>query len=312
MMRRNGAFSLAAATVLMIASGVARAEMTKAQCIDANTKGQDFRRDGKLSAAREQLRACADPSCPGIVRDDCTRRLDEVERAQPTVAFEVRDAAGADVSAVTVTMDGKPLAEGLGGTALPVDIGAHVFAFTVAGQEPVVRTLLVTEGEKGRRERIVVGTTPSPSTERPAATGEPKAAPPAEEGRSSTAEPVPAGGSMTTQKVLGLVTGCAGLAGIAAGSVFGLMTLSEKSQQESDCASASACTDHTKAVSDHSTGLTDSTVSTAGFIAGGALLVGGAVLFFTAHSSDTSATTGLLVIPSLAPGGGGMSLRGGF
>jgi hypothetical protein len=80
------------------------AEGSKKECLDAHVKGQDLRRDGHLSAAREALRACAASTCPAIVRDDCTKRLDEAERAQPTVIFEARDGAGNDLADVKVTM----------------------------------------------------------------------------------------------------------------------------------------------------------------------------------------------------------------
>jgi hypothetical protein len=293
--------------------------MTKDRCIDANGKGQEFRREGKLTAAREQLRECATPACPAMVRDDCAKRLDEVEKAQPTIAFEVKDASDADVSAVKVTMDGNPLAERLDGTALPVDIGEHVFTFELVGRPPVTRTLVLTEGEKGRRERIAIGGA-TPST--PALMPPPSPAPVREANAPAGAapvfsaiEPLPTRGGMGTQKVLGLVAGGVGVAGIAVGSVFGLMTLSQKSQQESACGSSASCTSsgHARALSDHSTGMTDSTISTVGFIAGGALLVGGALLFFAAgHSPDAPAAARTLVVPSVGPGGGGMFLTGRF
>jgi hypothetical protein len=102
--------------VLALASA-ARADVPKAECIAANTAAQDARRDMKFSSAREQLRKCADPSCPSIVRDDCTKRLDEIERVQPTVIFSVVDAAGSDVVDVKVSVDGKVIADKLVGAA---------------------------------------------------------------------------------------------------------------------------------------------------------------------------------------------------
>lgn len=118
---------------------------------------------------------------------------------------------------------------------------------------------------------------------------------------------------MGTQKLLGLVAGGVGVAGLAVGGVFGAMTLSEKSQQQSACGSPCSAASHTQAVNDHSTGMTDGTISTIGFIAGGTLLVGGAVLFFTAHpSSQQPSTTGVLLAPSVGPGGGGVLLTGEF
>src|SRR5580698_7948568 len=130
---------------------------TKAQCIEANTRGQDLRRDGHLAAAREQLLACADAACPALVRSDCAHRLDELDAAQPTIVFEVEDAAGKDLTAVAVTVDGKPLADSLSGAALRVDPGARVFTFTVPGQPPVSESLVLREGERQRMERVTIG-----------------------------------------------------------------------------------------------------------------------------------------------------------
>ena len=251
---------------ITLAAAPAQADMTKDQCVDANGDAQELRGEGKLSAAREKLRACASPSCPAMVRDDCVRRLDELERAQPTIAFEVKDAWGADVSAVKVAVDSKPLTDRLDGTALRVDIGQHVFTFEVAGQAPVTRTLVLTEGEKGRREVIAIGGAKSP-----ASVPAPSAAPVAATGVSmhpvtetSETESPPAGGGVETRKLLGLVAGGVGVAGLAVGSVFGVLTLSEKSQQQKDCASSASCTGagHTQALSDHSLGMTDATIST--------------------------------------------------
>ena len=210
------------AALLAFAACPVLADMTKDQCIDANGKGQELRREGKLSEARDQLRACANAACPAMVRDDCTKRLDELERAQPTIAFEVKDASGADVSAVKVTVDGKLLAAKLDGTMLPVDIGEHLFAFEVPGKPPLTRALVLTEGEKGRREQVMLGaaTTSTPASVAPPAPprGPASAAarPPATPISSATMVASP-GGAMGTQKVLGLIAGGVGVAVIGVG-----------------------------------------------------------------------------------------------
>jgi hypothetical protein len=281
--------------------------LTKDQCVDANGEGQELRREGKFSAAREKLLLCANQSCPAIVRDDCTRRLDELEKAQPTIAFQVKDASGGDASAVKVTVDRQLLTDVLDGTSLRVDVGRHAFTFEIAGQPPVTRTLVITEGVKGRREIVTMGAAslvaPIPTT----------GASPTATLRSDTERP---GTSETreTQKVLGTVTAGVGLVGLALGGVFGLLTLSEKEKQQSDCPSFASCTSsgHSSALTDHSFGMTDATISTAAFIAGAALLVGGAVLFFTGSARDPPAFTGVLVSPGVVPGGRGMLLGGVF
>jgi hypothetical protein len=294
----------------------ARADMTKAQCIDANTKGQDLRRDGKLSAAREQLRACAVPSCPALVRDDCTKRLDDLDKAQPTIAFEVKDASGADLSAVKVTVDGKPWTDRLDGTALPVDIGQHVFAFEVEDRPAVSRMLVIMEGEKGRRERVTIPDAARP--DHPSATAPPVAPAPTRpawvEG-SSAGKPASSGAGMGTQRILGLVAGGVGVAGIGVASTFGALAFSEKSREQNDCRSSVSCTNagYPRALDDRSTGVTDALISTVAFIAGGVLLVGGGVLFLAGGRSPEPAPA-IAVVPAVGPGPGtaGISLAGKF
>ncbi len=297
--------SASVALACLAAPAGARADITKAQCVEANTRGQDLRRDGKLSEAHVALQACSDPACPAIVRADCTRRLDELQAAQPTIAFEVKDASGSDVTAVEVTVDGKPLTDHLDGNAVPVDIGQHAFTFTVAGQPPISRSLVLTEGEKGRREIVTLGGAPVAGGAAPPAAAT-LAAP-------AAAPETPPSSPMPAQKIAGIVVAGAGVAGLAVGAIFGVMTISKKNQQQNDCPNSAACSQagHDAALGDHSSANSDGAVSTVGFIAGGALLVGGVLLFLTAHPSSPS-TTGLLVTPSVGPQGGGLSLSGRF
>jgi hypothetical protein len=162
-MMRSPAATALAAVVLTCVPVLARADMTKEQCIEANGQGQELRHGNKLSAARAQLLRCADPSCPALVRDDCTKRLDEVERMQPTIVFVAKDGAGQDLTAVKVTVDGEPLTDKLDGSELRVDPGAHTFTFAVQGLKPVNKTLVLAPGEKDRRESIVVGAPAAPA-----------------------------------------------------------------------------------------------------------------------------------------------------
>ncbi len=293
------AASMAAATSLVSASS--SADLTKDQCVDANAKGQDLRRSGKLTSARELLRQCSAPSCPSIVRNDCTKRLDELESVQPAIIFDAKDGSGRDVSVVNVTVDGRPLVDKLDGTALRVDPGEHVFVFTVPDQPPVTQTFVLKEGDSGRRERIVIGALP--------------ATPAPGEGGGTLSTPPSGGEGSKSQRIVGLVAGGLGVAGLAAGGVFGVLTLSEASKQKTDCASTAPmdCASLSQANTDHQMGVMDRTIAIAGFIGGGALLLGGTILFLTGrHSSPASATTGVVLLPAFGPDGGEMLLRGKF
>jgi hypothetical protein len=276
------AASVAAAFALM--SARATADVTKDQCVDSNTNAQSLRRDGKFTAARRELVTCGNPSCPALVRDDCARRLDELERVQPSIVIDAKDGAGQDLAAVEVQVDGQTVADHLVGTALRVDPGSHVFTFTVAGKPSVTRTFVLKEGERDRREQVRIGAPADAASEVPA--------------------PVPGTGRST----LGLVVGGVGVVGLGVGSAFGLLALSATNQQKTDCASPTSCPHVGAAATDHKSAQTDGAISTAAFIAGGALLATGGILFFSAPHSEKPTTAGFIV----SPGGGGIWLRGQF
>jgi hypothetical protein len=123
--------------------------------VAANEAAQTLRQSGKLDAARQQLRACVAAACPAVLRDDCAQRLDELQRAQPTVVFDVKDAAGHDVATVRVSVDGRLVAERVDGTAMPLDPGEHEVRFDAApaareeGSSPLSGQRLVGLGVAG-------------------------------------------------------------------------------------------------------------------------------------------------------------------
>lgn len=287
-----------------LAASAARAEApSKKQCVEANDASQPLRRAGKLAAAREQLRVCVDPACPALVRSDCTRMMDDLERAQPTVVFDVKDDAGNDLTDVKVTVDGSALTDKLTGTALQADPGQHVFTFEAAGKPAVSRTLVLHEGEKDRHERITIGS----AAAEPAAVTPGTSSPAAE----SPSPQAPATG-LGTQRWIGIALGGAGVVGVAVGGIFGALALSAKNAQSRDCASATSCQSYQQALSDHSSVSTDGTISTVAFVAGGALLAAGAVLFFTGASSSPVQASGLVVLPGGGPGTAGITMRAAF
>jgi hypothetical protein len=298
----------ASLAIVAVASQASAAGVTKDQCIDANTQAQSSRRDGKFDAARTQLRTCADPACPAIIRDDCTRRLDDLEKAQPTIIFDAKDGSGHDLVAVTVTVDGQPFATKLEGRGMRVDAGAHTFVFTVPGQPDVQKSYVIKEGEKDRQERVIIGAAAAPvPVPAPAPAPAPAALPSTPPDQSSE-------GGMGTRKKIGIAIGGAGVVGLAVGGVFGFLTISAAGKQKTDCASPINCANYPQASSDHSTAQTDGMISNVAFIAGGALLAAGAVLFFLPNPSTTEAPPAarLVVTPSVSPGGGGLFVLGSF
>ena len=301
---RHFPFALPLCAAIAGVAAPAAADLTKAECVKANTEAQSLRRDGKLAEARAQLRRCGDPTCPGIVRADCSQRLDELEAAQPTIVFDAKDGSGHDLSAVRVTVDGLPLAESLDGKALQIDPGSHEFTFTVAGQPPVTQTYVLREGQKERHEPLVLGAPPAQL-----------ATPPQPPPLSPAPAPAPVrseSGGLGTQRVAALAAGGVGVAGIAAGAVFGMLASSKWSQAERDC--GPACPADAPARGEESDARTRATVSTVGFVVGGAGLAAGVVLWLTSRpAAGPPAPTGRLsVTPSVGAGTTALFIHGGF
>jgi hypothetical protein len=147
---------------------------TKEQCISAFDEGQELREALKLRAAREQFLVCSRDACAAMLRRDCARALEDVERDLPTVSLGAQDKSGADLSDLKVTIDGEPVTLDQSGRSVAVDPGQHVVKFERDGYASAVKHVLMRMGE---RNRVVVvtlrregdpvdplGDTPAPAT----------------------------------------------------------------------------------------------------------------------------------------------------
>jgi hypothetical protein len=279
-----------AAVVLTVPAPARAADPTTSDCLGANESAISLRNEHKLRAAREKLLVCAAASCPTDIRNECARRVADINAAIPTIVFEVKDAAGRDLSAVKVTMDGQPLADRLEGTALSIDPGVHTFAFDTEGHPKVEKQLVIREGEKGRREPVMFGAA-APAAPQPAPATV-QVAPPAPETKPPPAPPQTDSGSVQsgeksglgTQKTVALVAGGVGVVGVVVGTVFGLQAMSKYNQANDAC--PGKCADQNGVDLWKST-RSAGNVSTVAFIVGGVGLAAGATLWFTAKPTAT-------------------------
>jgi hypothetical protein len=269
--------------VWLAAHPAAAAEPTKQDCVTASESAQDLRRAGKLREARAAFAVCTAASCPSIVREDCAHRLKEVEASLPTVVFSAKDAGGRDLSTVRVVMDGEPLLNKLDGTAIAVDPGEHHLVFEAIGFRDMTNTIVVREGDTGRSIQVVLASA---------------AAPPAPE-----ASAPPSDGN--TQRAVGLALGASGVAGLAVGAVFGVLSKATYNHALAECANDDSKRCSPQAIQDQKPAFTQATVSTIAWIGGGALLAGGALLYFTAPRGGDVAVGAMTTV-----GGGGLTLRG--
>jgi hypothetical protein len=253
-----------------------------AACVAASEQALSLRESGHLHDALKQLAVCADAACPGEVKDECARRIEAIGAAMPTLVLGATDGAGNDRSAVTVTMDGAPLVDTLDGRPIAIDPGPHTFRFEVAGQPPVEKLLVLREGEKDRRESVVVGPVPPPAP----APAPPVSPPPAVSAPPlavSAPPPAPKPSPWTTQRVLAVSAGAVGVVGLGIGAVFTGFAASAHSKEQRDCANAQCGPGaYLQSVEDYDTAKKNATGATVGFVAGGALVAAGIVLWLTA------------------------------
>lgn len=145
---------VASAVLLVLAARSARAdERATDDCIRAHKEAQVLRREGKLRLSREKLGECSSAMCPSVVSDECSRMTTELDRVQPAVVFELRDARGQVLRGVRASIDGAD-AQVIDDAPVPLDPGEHVVTFDAPPAAPVTRRLVVTEGETSKRELV--------------------------------------------------------------------------------------------------------------------------------------------------------------
>ncbi len=125
-------------------------ELSKEECVDAHSRGQDAKEQGKLTLAKKLFLSCAQAGCPALVANDCARFADDLGRQQPSINLAARDASGMDLPDTTVYIDDVLIATHLDdGRPHEVDPGKHTIRFTNAGHDQAV-TIVIGSGEQGR------------------------------------------------------------------------------------------------------------------------------------------------------------------
>ena len=144
-------------------------ELSKEACVDAHSRGQDAREQGKLSLARKLFLSCAQSTCPALIQGDCARFADDLTRMQPTLSFVSRDGGGSDLPDTTIYIDGVLTVTRLDdGKAHDVDPGPHTIKFIHGGKDQV-QTIVVGAGEKSRTVSATFGEAVVPAALGPAA-----------------------------------------------------------------------------------------------------------------------------------------------
>ena len=239
------------------------------------------------------------------MKAECSQRIDAIDAAMPTLILAAKDGAGNDLSVVTVSMDGAPLASTLDGRPVAIDPGEHAFRFEAAGSAaPREEARAARRREGPPRERR-----PRPAAS--AAVGRRAAAGDAAS-RAERVELAQDAGHRERR------ARCRRRG--ARRRVRGVSRPRAQSREKSDCA-PSACPNRPQAVADYDTATKDATGSTVAFAAGGVLLAAGVVLWLTAPSDASPPTTaatasasarGVRFVPGFTANGGRVAFEGSF
>ncbi|HWP08995.1 MAG TPA: hypothetical protein VNN72_24805 [Polyangiaceae bacterium] len=185
-----------------------------AACVKSAENAQTERSAHRLRAARERLLACAQASCPSVVRNDCATWLSEVDQLLPSVVVQARDTRGLELFDVRVIVDGQLVTSHLDGLAVPVDPGSHLFQFEADGAPTLQQQILIREGEKGRALPITLAA-PAPTPAHPKPT---RRTPP-----------------------LTYVFGGLGIAGLAGFTYFGIKGTADAAELRDSCGKDKSC-----------------------------------------------------------------------
>jgi hypothetical protein len=124
-------------------------------CASAFTESQRLMRKGNLLEAKKKLVLCGGAECPEAMHADCQQWLTSVEASIPTVVFQVSSTSGPQPEEVQLSLDGQD-ALTLDSRAVSMDPGAHDIVFAAKGFRTASKRIVVSEGEKLRREEILL------------------------------------------------------------------------------------------------------------------------------------------------------------
>jgi serine/threonine-protein kinase len=258
-----------------------------------------YEKNGQSASAWAQFVEAADVA--GERHDDRQRVARERAAAlEPTLAkLTIAVPRASDLAGLEVTRDGAAVGRAVWGTPVPVDPGVHSVTARAPGRKTWQGTVTIDAGGLGGV--IAVPPLEPERAAEPRTATPPPASMPASPGPTSFplgTGPLEAthGSSGSGQRTGGMVVGGVGVLTLGAGTVLGILAKShlDESNANGHCTPDNRC-DATGTDARHQA-LDTAMASTVAFLAGGALLVGGLVLYVTApgpHATPPARGTGL-------------------
>ncbi len=263
-----------------------------------------YEKAGKMASAWAAFRAAL--AAARVAKQSARVKIaaDHVDKLEPTLShLTIAVAPEAQVSGLEVRCDGAPVGRPEWGSAVPWDGGGHDIEATAPDRKPwrthvelapTMQNLTVTVPvlDNSDVSSPPPVAPPKVSTETPP---EIPSTPPVSDGK--------------TGRILGISLGGLGLLSIGVGIYAGITAQSTYSDATKLCpGSPPSCVSGSEGFAKRDSASTWATVSTVGFVAGGAMLAAGTVLYVTARTKTTVPAVGI----APAPGGAALSLAGLF
>jgi hypothetical protein len=173
--------------------------------VKAFESGQMLQKEGKLLAASEALVGCFEATCPPFLSKECSNVYAEVQVILPSITLRATDGQGRLLREVRVLLDGRLIAQRLGGRTIPLDPGVHQLRFENAHRPPVTTEVLIAEGVKNRLVSVKFSDAETEPASKAAAAG------------ASAVTPPPAPPAKASPPIAAYVTGGVGVLALAGG-----------------------------------------------------------------------------------------------
>ncbi|MET0594557.1 MAG: hypothetical protein ABW133_17790 [Polyangiaceae bacterium] len=259
-----------------------------------------YEKAGRVASAWATFREAADAASTAKEPQRARTGRERAQRLEPLlsrltiqVASETQQLTG-----LTVDRKDKQIQSALFNVPVPTDPGEYTITATAPGYESWSGT--VTVPEKAGRVSINVpalkkasadsaSTAPSAPTTVPPTTGTAQPGDDAARQAAFNASSTSAESRSSSQRTMGIVLGAAGVVGIGVGSFFGLSAMSKNSEAADLCPNKECkSADGLSLTEDAKSAATGANIA---FGLGLAALAGGAVLYFTAPSSNHASQT---------------------
>ncbi|HEX6764481.1 MAG TPA: hypothetical protein VF103_03365 [Polyangiaceae bacterium] len=197
-------------------------------------------------------------------------RLKEIEPKLSRLTLELSPAA--DTPGLVIKLDGAAVGRPALGVAVPVDPGTHNVEAAATGKRTWQATVDIPDGPS-TKSVVIPELIDAPPTSQPAQTAG---------GAGAQRSGEDAGNS---QRLIAYVLGGAGVVGIGVGTAFGFSAISKNKQSKTEGCDGNDCTPAAAEI--RKDAQTAGNASTVAFIAGGALLAAGVVVYLTAPSASS-------------------------